>query len=246
MQIKTYLLTLSLVGFAACSSSGGVDGEVGSISKSDNLEPSSSVVAMTKEDDKETSSMKDEIMEDDTARQASNDQFSDCSNAMVNMETSMGNICLNLFEDKAPNHVKNFVDLANRGVYDGTLFHRVIPNFMIQGGDPLTKDPKTPRKMMGTGNATDENGKEIRVKAEFNDTPHARGTLSMARSNDPNSASSQFFIVRRDSFFLDNNYTAFGEVESGIEVVDKIADAKRDALDNPLEPIEIIKVTINE
>lgn len=169
-----------------------------------------------------------------------------CPNAMVTLETSKGVICLNLLEDKAPNHVKNFINLAKRGVYDGTLFHRVIPGFMIQAGDPLTKDPETPREMMGTGNATDEDGKPIRLKSEFNDVPHARGILSMARSNDPNSASSQFFIVHKDSFFLDNNYTVFGEVESGMDVVDEIAKAPRDERDNPLEAIKIEKVTINE
>jgi peptidyl-prolyl cis-trans isomerase B (cyclophilin B) len=104
------------------------------------------------------------------------------------IETKFGEIEIEFLEDVAPGHVKNFIDLARRGFYDGTTFHRVIPGFMIQGGDPKTKDPGTPRGTHGTG------GPGYTIKAEFNDTSHKRGVVSMARSNDPNSAGSQFFI----------------------------------------------------
>ena len=122
---------------------------------------------------------------------------------------------------------------AEKGFYDGTTFHRVIPGFMIQGGDPNTKDPKGSRDRHGTG------GPGHSVKAEFNDTPHKRGVLSMARSSDPNSAGSQFFICVKDSAFLDRQYTAFGRVVTGMEVADKIVAAPRDARDNPEERVEM-------
>jgi peptidyl-prolyl cis-trans isomerase B (cyclophilin B) len=154
------------------------------------------------------------------------------------IETKFGNIELEFFPDKAPGHVKNFIDLARKGVYDGTTFHRVIPRFMIQGGDPGTKDPKLPRARHGTG------GPGYEIKAEFNDTPHKRGVLSMARSNHPDSAGSQFFIVVADSSHLDRHYTAFGRVTSGLDVVDKIVSAPRDGNDNPQERIDMkVKVT---
>lgn len=162
------------------------------------------------------------------------------------LETSMGNIVIQFYPDKAPKHVASFLDLARRGVYDGTLFHRVIPGFMIQGGDPLTKDPKTPRTMMGTGNATTADGKELRLPAEFNDVSHVRGIVSMARSSDPNSASAQFFIVVKDSTFLDRQYTVFGRVVEGMDVADKIVAVARDERDNPKEPVTIKKITITE
>jgi peptidyl-prolyl cis-trans isomerase B (cyclophilin B) len=137
------------------------------------------------------------------------------------LHTSQGDVTIRLFYDKAPNHVKNFVDLAASGFYDGTLFHRVIPGFMVQGGDPLTKDPMKSR-FFGTGGNTDKGGAPVNVKAEFNETSHKRGIVSMARASDPDSASSQFFIVVKDSPFLDRQYTAFGEVASGMDVVDKL------------------------
>jgi peptidyl-prolyl cis-trans isomerase B (cyclophilin B) len=149
------------------------------------------------------------------------------------IETKFGEIELEFLNDKAPGHVKNFVDLAKKGFYDGTTFHRVIPGFMIQGGDPNTKDPKAPRGQHGTG------GPGYNIKAEFNDTPHKRGVLSMARANDPNSAGCQFFICVKDSGFLDRQYTAFGRVTKGMEVADKIVNAPRDARDNPNERIDI-------
>jgi peptidyl-prolyl cis-trans isomerase B (cyclophilin B) len=152
------------------------------------------------------------------------------------IETGLGNIELKFFPDVAPNHVENFIKLAKEGFYDGTTFHRVIPGFMIQGGDPNSKD--TNRSSHGTG------GPGYKLKAEFNDRSHVRGTLSMARSGHPDSAGSQFFICVADAPHLDRQYTVFGEVVSGIEVVDKIVSQPRDARDNPDERIEMkIKIT---
>jgi len=153
--------------------------------------------------------------------------------------TKFGEIELELFALKAPGHVKNFLDLARKGVYDGTTFHRVIPAFMVQGGDPKTKDLKAPRQQHGTG------GPGYTIKAEFNDTPHKRGIVSMARSSDPNSAGCQFFICVADSLFLDRQYTAFGRVVRGMEALDKIVAAPRDPRDNPNERIDM-KVRVVE
>jgi peptidyl-prolyl cis-trans isomerase B (cyclophilin B) len=155
------------------------------------------------------------------------------------LQTRLGEIEIEFFPDKAPGHVKNFLDLARKGFYDGTTFHRVIPGFMIQGGDPNTRDPKGPRGAHGTG------GPGYTIKAEFNDTSHKRGIVSMARAQDPNSAGSQFFIVVKDSTFLDRNYTAFGHVVRGIEVADQIVNSPRDPRDNPNERIDM-KVTLGE
>ncbi len=165
----------------------------------------------------------------------------DYANTIATLQTDLGDIQMKFLYDKAPKHVENFVDLSASGFYDGTLFHRVIPGFMIQGGDPNTKKPETPSTQWGTGG----NGSN-RLKAEFNDTPHKRGVVSMARAADPNSASSQFFIVVKDSGFLDNQYTAFGEVISGMEVADKIAAAPRGANDRPNQPIHIKKVILSQ
>lgn len=153
------------------------------------------------------------------------------------IETKFGNIELKFFPEVAPNHVNNFIELAKKGFYDGTTFHRVIPGFMIQGGDPLSRDPN--RLIHGTG------GPGYKLKAEFNERPHKRGTLSMARSADPDSAGSQFFICVADALFLDRKYTVFGEVVSGMDTVDKIVSQPRDARDNPIEKIEM-KVKIVE
>ena len=165
----------------------------------------------------------------------------DYANTLATLQTDLGDITIKFLNEKAPNHVKNFVDLAASGFYDGTFFHRVIPGFMIQGGDPLTKKAEDPRQPYGTGG----NG-NVRVKAEFNDVSHKRGVVSMARSQDPDSASSQFFIVVKDSPFLDHQYSAFGEVVSGMEVADKIANAPRDARDRPNQPVHIKKVLLSE
>ena len=153
------------------------------------------------------------------------------------IETKFGNVELRFFPDVAPNHVKNFIELAKKGFYEGTTFHRVIPGFMIQGGDPNSKDPDKSKHGMG--------GPGYTVKAEFNEKPHKRGTLSMARATHPDSAGSQFFICVADSFFLDRQYTVFGEVVSGMEAADKIVNQPRDKRDNPNDRIEI-KVRVVE
>ncbi len=153
------------------------------------------------------------------------------------IETKFGNMELEFFPQKAPKHVENFLKLAKSGFYDGTIFHRVIPGFMIQGGDPNTKG--TDKSKYGMG------GPEHNVKAEFNDISHDRGILSMARSQHPDSAGSQFFIVVKASKFLDGKYTVFGRVVKGIEVADKIVSQKRDGRDNPFERIEM-KVRVVE
>jgi peptidyl-prolyl cis-trans isomerase B (cyclophilin B) len=155
------------------------------------------------------------------------------------IETKLGNIEIEFLDDKAPGHVKNFTDLAKKGFYDGTTFHRVIPGFMIQGGDPNTKDATGSRARHGTG------GPGYNIKAEFNDTPHKRGIVSMARSQDPDSAGSQFFIVVKDSNFLDRQYTAFGRVVSGMEIADKIVNSPRDPRDNPNDRVDM-KVKVVE
>lgn len=157
--------------------------------------------------------------------------------SVVSKGQALGEIVLQFFPDVAPGHVKNFTDLAKKGFYNGTTFHRVIPGFMIQGGDPNSKNPD--RSMHGMG------GPGHKVKAEFNSKPHKRGIVSMARSNDPDSAGSQFFICVADANFLDWQYTVFAEVVSGMDVADKVVSMKRDGNDNPLERVEMT-VTIAE
>ncbi len=154
------------------------------------------------------------------------------------LHTNLGQIVLRFFEDKAPRHVQAFKELARKGFYDGTRFHRVIPGFMVQGGDPNSKDPDRTRH--GTG------GPGYKLKAEFNDVKHDRGILSAARSSDPDSAGSQFFLMVARSAHLDNQYTAYGEVIEGMDVVDKIVALPRDARDNPREdnPAIIERATI--
>jgi|SRR5579884_405687 peptidyl-prolyl cis-trans isomerase B (cyclophilin B) len=167
-------------------------------------------------------------------------EISDRTRATITVASkgqTLGEIVLRFFPDVAPNHVNNFVKLAKQGFYNGTTFHRVIPGFMIQGGDPNSKNPDRSTHGMG--------GPGYRIKAEFNSRPHKRGTLSMARANDPDSAGSQFFICVADANFLDWQYTVFGEVVSGMEVVDKVVNMKRDGRDNPLERVEMT-VTISE
>ena len=159
------------------------------------------------------------------------------TNPMVLIQTSLGDITVELDAAKAPISTKNFLDYVESKHYDGTIFHRVIKGFMIQGGDPNSKSPDRATHGMG--------GPGFRVKAEFNSKPHKRGTVSMARSNDPDSAGSQFFVCVADSHFLDWQYTVFGEVESGMDVADKIVNAKRDGRDNPLERVEMT-VTVSE
>ncbi|NTU42300.1 MAG: peptidylprolyl isomerase [Nitrospirales bacterium] len=161
------------------------------------------------------------------------------SDTQAVIETTFGEIKIKFFPDVAPNHVKNFTDLAKKGFYDGTIFHRVIPGFMIQGGDPNTKGSDKSKYGMG--------GPGYNVKAEFNNKPHKRGTLSMARSANPDSAGSQFFICVADTPFLNGQYTVFGEVVSGMEVADKIVSQPRDMTDNPNARVEMkVKIVENK
>lgn len=132
------------------------------------------------------------------------------------LKTSFGEMTVEFWSDVAPKTVENFKTLAKKGFYDGTAFHRIIKGFMIQGGDPLTKDAAK-ASWWGTG------GPGYTIKAEFNARSHQRGVLSMARSNDPDSAGSQFFIVHGDASFLDRQYTAFGKLIKGDDVLEKIA-----------------------
>jgi len=151
------------------------------------------------------------------------------------IETTEGTMTVEFWPDVAPGHVKNFIDLSKQGFYNGLIFHRVIPGFMIQGGCP-----------QGTGTGSNGN---TRLKAEFNRRPdrkHTRGVLSMARSGDPDSASCQFFIMHQDSPHLDGQYSAFGKVTSGIETVDKIVASPKGPNDRPKNPPKIVKITVNE
>jgi peptidyl-prolyl cis-trans isomerase B (cyclophilin B) len=151
--------------------------------------------------------------------------------ARATISTKFGKIVIQFFPDVAPIHVKNFITLAEAGFYNGTPFHRVIPDFMIQGGDPQGN---------GTG------GPGYTIPAEFTDKKrHTRGVLSMARAADPNSAGSQFFIVVKDSFFLDRQYTIFGEVVEGMDVADKIVNVPRNAQDRPNEPVLMTEVKVS-
>jgi cyclophilin family peptidyl-prolyl cis-trans isomerase len=153
-----------------------------------------------------------------------------------------GTIRIELLQDKAPGTVSNFEKLARAGFYDGTTFHRVIPGFVIQGGDPNSKD-RDPRN-------DGQGGPGYRIKAEFNDTPHVRGTVSMARGEAPDSAGSQFFIVLADHHELDGHYTAFGRVVDGMDVADRIAAVEVDKYgrwgppDRPMKDVVIESVRI--
>ena len=156
--------------------------------------------------------------------------------------TSFGDIKIELYPDVARKTVENFEKLAKSGFFDGSLFHRIVPGFVIQGGDPESRDPSN-RSKWGAG------GPGWTVKAEFNSNSHLRGAISMARSRDPDSAGSQFFIVLRDAKFLDGQYTVFGKVTSGMEeVVDKIAALSTDSADAPLEieQAKILRVFVAE
>ena len=156
----------------------------------------------------------------------------------VIIKTSFGNIKFNLLSDIAPETVRNFSQLVKSGFYNGTLFHRIIPGFMIQGGDPNTKN--SDKSTWGQG------GPGYNLKAEFNSRSHLRGIVSMARGTDPDSAGSQFFIVTSDSTFLDRQYTVFGEVVEGMEVADKIVNLPRDGNDCPKQEVKMLEVTVSE
>jgi len=169
-----------------------------------------------------------------------NNALAQTDDQLAVLETNLGTIVIEFFPNDAPKHVDNFIGLAESGFYDGVLFHRIIPGFMIQGGDPNTidGDPST----WGTG------GPSTSVDAEFNTIKHNRGIVSMARSADPNSGGSQFFIVHADSNFLDEQYTVFGRIvtEESFETLDKIASVEISSQDRPKDPdqVKITKVTI--
>ncbi len=151
--------------------------------------------------------------------------------------TSEGVMVAEFWPDVAPKTVENFKKLAKKGFYDGTAFHRVIPNFMIQGGDPLTKDASMEARW-GTGDPG------YKIDAEFNDKSHTRGVLSMARSNDPNSAGSQFFICHGSPTFLDHKYTTFGKLIKGDDVLEKIATTKTHPPDRPDKRMNVESIKI--
>ena len=155
------------------------------------------------------------------------------------LQTKFGEITLKFFPEVAPKHVNSFIELANKGFNDGTTFHRVVPGFVIQGGDPNTRSED--RSKHGTG------GPGYNLEAEFSNLPHKRGTLSMARAAHPDSAGSQFFICVADAAFLDGQYTVFGEVTEGMDVVDEIVAQPRDSRDNPNERVEMkVKIVAPE
>lgn len=163
----------------------------------------------------------------------------DHAKTKVVLVTNFGEMTLSFRPDKAPNTVENFLKLCKQGFYDGTKFHRVLRNFMIQGGDPNSKDDSKP-ETWGMGDPG------YKIDAEFNDLKHLRGTLSMARSNDPNSAGSQFFVVHKDAPHLDNKYTAFGNLEAGADVLDAIANVPVGGpqKSTPLEPVVLQSTVI--
>ena len=177
------------------------------------------------------------------SKEKGKESIMDKDNAVIS--TKFGDIVLEFFDDIAPKHVESFKLHAQNGYYNGTTFHRVIPGFMIQGGDPLTRSDDRSRhgtggnaaKYFGIGTESDESTWDL--PAEFSPTPHERGILSMARSQNPDSGGSQFFICVADARFLDNQYTVFGKVVSGMDVVDAIVSAPRDARDNPNDRIEM-------
>jgi len=154
------------------------------------------------------------------------------------IKTNFGDIKIKLLPEIAPETVRNFITLTKSNFYDGTLFHRVIPKFMIQGGDPNTKEPD--KSVWGQG------GPGYNLKAEFNSRSHLRGIVSMARSTDPDSAGSQFFIVTSDSTFLDRQYTVFAEVVEGLEIADKIVNLPRDGNDCPKEEAKMLQITTSD
>ncbi len=159
---------------------------------------------------------------------------------VVTLTTVQGDVLVRFFPDSAPEHVKNFIWHAEN-TYPGCTFHRVIPGFMIQGGDPNTKNEDPADDGMG---GYSYHGEGIDLPAEFSTRPHKRGILSMARSQDPNSAGSQFFLMHGDAPFLDGKYTVFGEVIDGIEVVDAIVNVDRDKHDRPHQNQEILAAKV--
>ena len=157
--------------------------------------------------------------------------FAEYEDTLVVLETESGRLIIEFFPQFAPNHVENFVTLSEDGFYTGTIFHRIIPGFMIQGGDPKSADPSASMSEWGTGDPG------YSIDAEFNNIEHKRGIVSMARSSDPNSAGSQFFIVHSDSNFLDGQYTVFGRIltDESFETLDRIANSNTAPNDQPMD-----------
>jgi len=188
------------------------------------------------------------------------------------LETGKGDILLVFYPETAPHHVANFVGLARSGFYDGTTFHRIVPGFVIQGGDPNSKDADPRNDGMGgptVSQVLDEEGSRMleeinakldamgykgldgqaNLKAEFSSRKHVRGTLSMARSRDPDSAGSQFFVCVAETPQLDGSYTVFGQAVTGLDVADAIVNAEKNPAagrDAPRDPVKILKVTVLE
>jgi peptidyl-prolyl cis-trans isomerase B (cyclophilin B) len=162
---------------------------------------------------------------------------------VVTLRTTQGDVMVRFFPEVAPEHVTNFIEHSKSGLYTGCLFHRVIPGFMIQGGDPNSKDDDPGNDGMG---GYSYKGEGTMLGAEFSDLKHQRGTLSMARSQDPNSAGSQFFIMHANAPFLDGQYTIFGETIDGIEVVDRIVSVSRNSSDRPLQDQMILEVLVEQ
>ena len=168
------------------------------------------------------------------------------------ISTKYGDMVVEFYADVAPMHVESFMALAEEKYFNGTTFHRVIPGFVIQGGDPNSKLEN--RAIHGTGGRAGkffgigdkDDSSTWLIPQEFNSIPHVKGILSMARTNDPNSASSQFFICHDNASFLDNNYTVFGKVIKGLEIIDQIVNVEKDMNDNPLEKIEMNVVIANK
>ncbi|MDP9192954.1 MAG: peptidylprolyl isomerase [Acidobacteriota bacterium] len=185
-----------------------------------------------------TSSAATETTTSDAPPAEQEKSMSQYENKVAEIHTSAGQIDIRFYPDVAPNHVKNFIDLAEKGFYNGTKFHRIIPGFMIQGGDPNTKsgDPS----MWGTG------GAGTNVKGEFSTVKHVRGIVSMARSQSRDSASSQFFIMVADYPSLDGEYSVFGQVTKGMDVADKIVSAQKGPNDRPNNPTSIDKIVIRD
>jgi cyclophilin family peptidyl-prolyl cis-trans isomerase len=229
MLLKNVIYALLAVAVASCTPTNTANNETTAVQTDTTITTSSSATATEATVPPATTS---------SAAAEENRPMSQYENKVAELHTSAGEIDIRFYPDVAPNHVKNFIDLAEKGFYNGTKFHRVIPGFMIQGGDPNTVSgsPAT----WGTG------GSGKNVSAEFNSISHKRGIVSMARSNDPNSASSQFFIVVADSTFLDKQYTVFGQVTKGMDVADKIVGATRDGQDRPNNPTSIDKIVIRD
>jgi len=184
----------------------------------------------------EQKSQKAATEQESSAPEQSQSSPGETANEVAIIDTKFGKIILEFYPDVAPGHVANFKKLARDGFYDGCTFHRVIPNFMIQGGDPNSKDADRSNDGLG--------GPGYTINAEFNKRQHLRGILSMARTPDPNSAGSQFFICVADIPHLDGQYTVFGKVIKGMDVVDQIVNLPRDQSDNPLDPAIMLKVSI--